>query len=175
MYLSANIVSIEDEEDNEIEIELMKEIRLKKRTMNPANVKNHSDKQVSYEDHGPNTNTDNSITSSDDDNQPINKNTMQLIMEEKNKTNDKDDEDTDSSNKNTHNNDRRGGKKKPIEDNEIDVVSSSNSNDDEESVSDDSTYVPDNYFFHSYFAYCVWGPFASMEKQLPLFLLGKYG
>jgi hypothetical protein len=35
-------------------------------------------------------------------------------------------------------------------------------------------FVPDDYIFNSYFAFCLWGPFATQEKQLTLFLLGKY-
>ena len=62
------------------------------------------------------------------------------------------------------------------------VVGFEQNEDDEESDSnedgtydeDDEDYVPPDYIFNSYFAYCLWGPFATEEKQLPLFLLGKF-
>jgi len=42
--------------------------------------------------------------------------------------------------------------------------------DDDDDDSNNSTYVPDDYIFHSFFVYCMWGPFAEENKQLPLLI-----
>jgi hypothetical protein len=46
------------------------------------------------------------------------------------------------------------------------VIDDNNDNEDE--------FVPEEYIFPSYFCFVLWGPFAPKEKQLSLFLLGKF-
>ena len=59
---------------------------------------------------------------------------------------------------------------------EVDSMSSdsdSSTSTDDSDDDDDGNLVPPNYIFPSFMAYVLWGPFASKEKKLPLFLLGK--
>ena len=47
----------------------------------------------------------------------------------------------------------------------------SSSEDETESDEDEEDYVPGNYLFPSFMAYMLWGPFASENEKLPLFVL----
>ena len=99
---------------------------------------------------------DDNDDSSDDDGNDKDSNIVEKEKKRKNKTKGHNDDDDDSY-KEEHN---------------------SKSSDSDESTSSDSMddntdIVPRNYIFPSFMAYVLWGPFASKEKKLPLFLLGK--
>jgi hypothetical protein len=84
---------------------------------------------------------------------------------------DSDVSDTSTSKSRKNKNDDGGDEDYDDDENEDDEES--DSNEDGTYDEDDEDYVPPDYIFNSYFAYCLWGPFATEEKQLPLFLLGK--
>ena len=165
MYLSSNIISIDDEDDNEAESEIMIELNKKKKGKT-TKVNNVVDKTVLDSN-----DSDSSIDDVDDLKKANNKKVVVVDKSTKD-VSDIDDEENGKgiTRKNVDKRKRKGNGEDNCDDNDSneDVLNS-----DEESSSDNSTYVPDTYFFHSFFAYCLWGPFAKMDKQLPLFLLGK--
>ena len=56
------------------------------------------------------------------------------------------------------------------DDNDEDIIIYDDDDDDDE----DDDEIPYNWVFNSYMAFVMWGPFVNKEKQLSLFLLGKY-
>jgi hypothetical protein len=69
------------------------------------------------------------------------------------------------------------------DDNDEDIDDDEQCNDDNNEGEEDDEYddeyeepprVPKEYIFPSFMAFVLWGPFAPKEKQLSLFLLGKF-
>ena len=57
------------------------------------------------------------------------------------------------------------------DDNDEDIIIYDDDDDDDD---EDDDEIPYNWVFNSYMAFVMWGPFVNKEKQLSLFLLGKY-
>ena len=186
MYLSIHVVTIDDDDDiedadnDEVENEMMREMNKKKRKksipekrtkdgtcIQPSIVKSNDsdssiDEETIFKDTKENSNDDTDSSNDDDDKgKATNDDKMNNDGKTKNDAKKKSSNTDDS----TLSDD---------DDNDNDELGGNESNSDDESLSDSSTYVPDTYIFHSFFAYCLWGPFASMENQLSLFLLGTY-
>jgi hypothetical protein len=168
MYLSMNVITIDDEEeddekDNVAEKEILMEFMKNKRGLD-VSIKTEDNKKTDD-----NVNEENENTESDSSVDDIKgKKVMKKDNEEENDTDEEENDERKTEGKKTKlkkNND--SDYSHHDDDDEYD-------DDDDESTSDSSTYVPDTYVFQSFFAYCIWGPFATMEKQLPLFLMGKY-
>jgi hypothetical protein len=161
MYLSMNVITIdeeeeEDEKDNEAEKEILIEFMKNKRG---------KDDWTNKEDDKKKNNKDSSDIESDESDSTLDDSKSNKVMKEED-----DDEYVDEKEGND-NKDNGNESKKGKNNEESDEY---NTSDDDESKSENSTYVPDTFLFQSFFAYSLWGPFASMDKQLPLFLMGKY-
>ena len=77
--------------------------------------------------------------------------------------------------KSTKKNDKGNeGSNEDYEDDDDSTEDDEDDDDDEDEDSEEEDVVPNDYIFPSYMAYILWGPFAPKEKQLTLFLLGKY-
>ena len=166
MYLSAKSASNDDcdEDDNVVETDLMNKL---KNAMKEKEID-------SVDDDG------NDDEGSDDNNKEDNKNDDDNGSALKSIENDDQDNDDDNEdgNKDSDTDDNKEGEKKCDEnddddkgDNDDDEYENEEDDDDDDSIGSD--YVPETYFFHSYFAFCLWGPFADKSKQLPILILGK--
>ena len=161
MYLSMNAITIdeeeeEDEKDNEAEKEILIEFMKNKRGKDDW-IKNEDDN--TNDDKDSNDNENNESDSSLDDSK------SNKVMKEE-----EDDEEVEEKEvKDQKKNGKESKKGKSNEDS--DEYNTSNDND---SKSENSTCVSDTFLFQSFFAYSLWGLFASIDKKLPLFLIGKY-
>ena len=144
MYLyTTKDIDREEDEDQQTENEIINEMNKKKKATST---------KVADDD-------DNDDNSDDDDN---------------NDNDDYDDNNKHDDNKKYDDNDKSDDNDKHDENNEND----DNDDDDDYNVNDDDSseeedFVPDNYIFHSFFVYSMWGPFADENKQLTLFSLAS--
>ena len=88
-------------------------------------------------------------------------------------SNDEDDPNSDSDVSDTSISKTKRDKNDNGGDEDYDDEESAVSNTDGSEYEYEMVYVPPDYIFNSFFAYSLWGPFATEEKQLSLFLLGK--
>ena len=82
---------------------------------------------------------------------------------------DNDDNDDEKDHDNDNDNDDNDDNDDANDDDDDDV-----DDDEDDDFDDEEERVPKEYIFPSFMAYVLWGPFAPKEKQLTLFLLGKY-
>ena len=159
-FLTTKVITIDDDDEEDrcdaMEHELLKDL------LNPDRKK--SPTTTPYPKRSRNVETSNEKDGKDDD-EDVEDNctsttTSTKLNEKLNDDEEYNDDDNDSDD------DKKVAKKQKRED----VYGNSVASD----IDDDDDYVPDSYMFNSYFAYCLWGPFAPKEKQLTLFLLGKY-
>ena len=154
MYLNDKVITIDDDDEEDkldaIEHEEMK--KLWKQVNEKPSAKMGT------------TSKESEVNSNDDDNNDNDINDALFYSSSKiDKADDQNDNEDDSCNIDK----AKRKKERKIDDAASDTNTSSD-------IDDDEHYVPDSYFFNSFFAYCVWGPFATKEKQLTLLLLGKY-
>ena len=155
MYLNDKVITIDDDNEEDkldaIEQKAMKKL-WKKLNEKPSAKTGTTTKESEVNSNEENDNNDNDIDDA-----------LSYLSCNKDNEDDQNDDNDDSSIM-----DKAKGKKKKGKDDEDSDTSTPSD------LDDDDHYVPDSYFFNSFFAYCVWGPFATKEKQLTLLLVGKY-